>query len=158
MIRCSEFDTPLGTMLAVAHSDELTGLYFLGQKHFPPGEFKPGPATGVLQRVQAQLLDYFDGKRRLFDLPLAPQGSDFQRAVWRQLQAIPSGATTRYGDVAKALGKPTATRAVAAAIGRNPISIVIPCHRVVGANGTLTGYAGGLERKDRLLRLEGAAV
>lgn len=156
MIACSELTTPLGPVLAVANNDQLAGLYFIGQKHFPQTAFKPGAATPLLQRVQQQLLDYFAGKRPGFDLPLAPEGTPFQQAVWAQLLTIPPGDTVSYGAIARALGRPSASRAVAAAIGRNPLCIVVPCHRVVGAGGALTGYAGGLDRKQALLRLEGA--
>jgi methylated-DNA-[protein]-cysteine S-methyltransferase len=156
MISCSEFTTPLGSMLAVARDDQLTGLYFLGQKHFPATPFEPGAATPLLQRTQQQLLDYFAGGRRVFDLPLAPEGTPFQREVWQALLTIPWGGTLSYGAIARGLGRPSASRAVATAIGRNPLCIVIPCHRVIGAGGALTGYAGGLARKQALLELEGA--
>jgi methylated-DNA-[protein]-cysteine S-methyltransferase len=103
-----------------------------------------------------ELDEYFAGTRRSFDLPLDPHGTPFQLAVWEQLRTIPPGTTTTYADVAARVGRPGASRAVGAAIGRNPISIVVPCHRVVGSGGSLTGYAGGIERKTALLRLEGA--
>jgi methylated-DNA-[protein]-cysteine S-methyltransferase len=112
----------------------------------------------VLIEAQAQLADYFAGRRRSFDLPLDFQGTDFQKQVWAALLAIPFGETRSYGDLARAVGKPTAFRAVGAANGRNPISIVAPCHRVIGANGALTGFAGGLEAKRYLLRHEGLEV
>jgi methylated-DNA-[protein]-cysteine S-methyltransferase len=105
-----------------------------------------------------QLREYFAGARREFDLPLAARGSDFQRRVWRELERIPYGAVTSYGVIAAALGQPKASRAVGAANGRNPLSIVVPCHRVIGANGTLTGYGGGLDRKHRLLAIERSAM
>lgn len=104
--------------------------------------------------VRTQLEDYFSGTRRTFDLPLAPAGTAFQRRVWDALQGIPYGQTASYGDVARRIGQPLAAQAVGAANGRNPIAIVIPCHRVVGADGSLTGYAGGVVRKRQLLRLE----
>ena len=110
-----------------------------------------------LRAAARQLAQYLAGTRQAFDLPLdLSGGTPFQQAVWRALLAIPSGATTSYGALARALGSPTAVRAVGAAVGRNPISIVVPCHRVLGAGGALTGYAGGLARKQALLRLEGA--
>lgn len=116
------------------------------------------PAHPVLVEAERQLGQYFAGGRRVFDLPLDFRGTDFQRRVWAQLLAIPFGETRSYGEIACALGRPTATRAVGAANGRNPISIVAPCHRVIGRNGALTGFAGGLEAKQRLLALEGLAL
>ena len=112
----------------------------------------------LLEPVVVQLEEYFDGGRTEFDLPLAPAGTPFQREVWALLQRIPYGATTTYGEMAAQLGNPNASRAVGAANGRNPISIVIPCHRAIGKNGTLTGYAGGLEMKRKLLDLERRVV
>ena len=108
--------------------------------------------------VRKQLEQYFGGERKQFDLPLAANGTDFQRRVWQSLCAIPFGQTTSYGQLAAALGNPNASRAVGLANGKNPIAIVVPCHRVIGANGTLTGYAGGLENKRMLLELEGVEV
>ncbi|WP_305879902.1 methylated-DNA--[protein]-cysteine S-methyltransferase [Simiduia sp. 21SJ11W-1] len=105
-----------------------------------------------------QLAEYFAGRRQEFDLPLAARGTAFQQQVWAALTAVPLGATASYGDIAAGIGKPKAVRAVGAANGRNPIAIVVPCHRVIGANGTLTGYAGGLARKQWLLRHEGVAL
>jgi methylated-DNA-[protein]-cysteine S-methyltransferase len=113
------------------------------------------PAHPVLTAAVRQLGEYFAGARRVFDLPLDFRGTDFQRQVWAQLLAIPFGETRSYGEIALALGRPGASRAVGAANGRNPISIVAPCHRVIGANGALTGFAGGLAAKQRLLVLEG---
>lgn len=109
----------------------------------------------LLTRTAAQLAEYFAGERRSFDLPLDFRGTDFQKSVWAQLLAIPFGETRSYGEIARNLGNPTASRAVGAANGRNPISIIAPCHRVVGASGSLTGFAGGLETKAFLLKLEG---
>jgi len=109
----------------------------------------------VLTRTAAQLAEYFAGERRSFDLPLDFRGTDFQKSVWAQLLAIPFGETRSYGEIARNLGNPTASRAIGAANGRNPISIIAPCHRVVGASGSLTGFAGGLETKAFLLKLEG---
>jgi methylated-DNA-[protein]-cysteine S-methyltransferase len=107
--------------------------------------------------VRAELAEYFAGARQRFDLLLAPGGTPFQRRVWRALAAIPFGATVSYLALAQSLGAPRSVRAVAAAVGRNPISVLIPCHRVIGSDGSLTGYAGGLDRKRKLLALEGAA-
>ena len=110
----------------------------------------------ILIEAEAQLVDYFAGRRRAFDLPLDFTGTDFQKSVWAALLTIPFGETRSYADIARALGRPTAARAVGAANGRNPISIVAPCHRVIGASGALTGFAGGLEAKALLLALEAA--
>lgn len=112
----------------------------------------------VLIETATQLRAYFAGDRRAFDLPLDFHGTDFQKRVWRELLAIPFGETRSYGDLAQRIGSPGASRAVGAANGRNPISIVAPCHRVIGANGSLTGFAGGLEAKHFLLRLEGSLL
>src|SRR6202012_510460 len=111
----------------------------------------------LLAQARAQIEEYFAGTRRDFDLPLAPRGTAFQRSVWHALATIPFGVTTTYGEIAAAVGRPTASRAVGAANGQNPIAIVIPCHRVIGANGTLTGYGGGLPTKEWLVRHERAA-
>ena len=110
----------------------------------------------MLQLAKTQLNEYFAGHRTTFELPLAlDRGTDFQQAVWRALLSVPSGATVTYSELSQRVGKPAAVRAVGGAVGRNPLSIVVPCHRVLGANGALTGYAGGLERKTALLHLEG---
>jgi methylated-DNA-[protein]-cysteine S-methyltransferase len=114
------------------------------------------PTHPHLTRAVAQLNEYFAGRRTAFDLPLDPHGTPFQQQVWEQLLAIPYGETRSYLDLARKLGNPNATRAVGAANGRNPISIIVPCHRVIGSSGKLTGFAGGLEIKERLLNLESA--
>lgn len=150
------YASPLGKMLLAADGDALIGVYFLGQKHFPT-TLPDGDATrpgGVLDRTARQLSDYFQGRRNAFDIPLAPRGTPFQRDVWDALSSIPYGETIAYGELARRIGRPQSVRAVGAAVGRNPITIIIPCHRVVGTNGSLTGYAGGLERKQALLDLE----
>lgn len=108
----------------------------------------------ALPEVTQQLREYFDGERTVFDLPLNPVGTEFQRSVWSEMAAIPYGETLTYGDIAAALGRPSASRAVGTAVGRNPISIVVPCHRVVGSSGKLVGYAGGVDRKEYLLAHE----
>ncbi|MGH8797701.1 MAG: methylated-DNA--[protein]-cysteine S-methyltransferase, partial [Caldimonas sp.] len=110
----------------------------------------------LLTRVGEQLHAYFDGTSKTFDVPLDLQGTPFQRAVWQALLAIEPGTTRSYADIAREIGKPVAMRAVGAAVGKNPVSILVPCHRVIGSNGSLTGYAGGLDRKTALLRLEAA--
>lgn len=127
----------------------MTGLRFCGQE--VPAQ---GPVSPVLAQAAAQLAEYFAGQRQSFTIPLAPRGTPFQQEVWRALCAIPYGQTRSYGQLAAALGRPSASRAVGGACRRNPIWLMIPCHRVVGASGSLTGYAGGLERKKALLALE----
>src|SRR5690606_5230010 len=122
----------------------------------PAGEGWLEGSNAVLVEARRQLEEYFAGKRRDFDLPLSPRGTDFQRSVWTTLAAIPYGRTWSYLDLARRIGKPSATRAVGAANGRNPLPIVLPCHRVIGADGSLTGFGGGLPTKAFLLRLEGS--
>ena len=156
-------DTPLGAMRLVRTANGLAGAWFEGQKHHP-GELPAPelPDDPLLQRAASQLRRYFAGGRSAraghpnssFDLPLDPLGTPFQRAVWAALLRIPTGATCSYGDIARAIGAPQAARAVGAAVGRNPLSLIVPCHRVVGSGGALTGYAGGIERKQALLALE----
>ena len=150
------FQSPLGPMTLAANSQGLCGVWFDGQKHQPePQAWPQYAAHPVLLQAQAQLAEYFAGRRRVFDLPLdLGAGTDFQQTVWRGLLQIAPGTTTAYGELARRIGKPQAVRALGAAVGRNPISIIVPCHRVVGADGALTGYAGGLDRKTALLRLE----
>lgn len=152
-------DSPLGRMLLASDGRALTGLYFVGQKYeaVPPGEGADEPGAAPFAQLRAELSQYFAGERRRFDLPLAPAGTAFQTHVWQALVAIPFGTTVSYFALAQSLGVPRSVRAVAAAVGRNPVSVLIPCHRVIGSDGSLTGYAGGLERKRALLVLEAAA-
>lgn len=153
------WEGPLGTMTLAATTRGLSGVWFDGQRHAPDvSAWRLDPAHPVLQAAADQLSQYFAGQRKVFDLPLDLQaGTVFQQLVWRALLSIAAGATTSYGRLSAAIGKPAAVRAVGAAIGRNPISIIVPCHRVLGASGSLTGYAGGLARKTALLSLEAAA-
>ncbi len=155
LTRCT-FDGPLGTMTLAAHDHGLVGIWFDGQQHQPdPSVWAVNPHHPVLTRTMAQLREYFSGQRQVFDLPLDLNGgTDFQQQVWRALLEIPSGQTVSYGAISQRIGRPRAVRAVGAAIGRNPLSILVPCHRIVGTNGALTGYAGGLDRKTALLQLE----
>ena len=147
-------DSPVGPLTLVAHDGVLSGLYMTGQRHRPAddsfGPEDPSPFGDVV----VQLAEYFAGTRTAFDLPLDLIGTPFQRTVWQALAEIPYGETVTYGELAQRLGRPSAARAVGLANGRNPIGIIVPCHRVVGANGDLTGYGGGLERKRRLLDFE----
>ncbi|SIO84292.1 methylated-DNA--[protein]-cysteine S-methyltransferase [Nocardiopsis sp. JB363] len=154
-IRYTTMDSPLGELLLFGDGEALAGV------STPP---KDGSPHRVAERwvadrapfaeVRRQLAAYFAGELREFDLPLAPAGTPWQLRVWRALTTIPYGETAGYGELAEELGRPTASRALGAANGRNPISVIVPCHRVIGANGSLTGYAGGLERKKKLLNLE----
>jgi methylated-DNA-[protein]-cysteine S-methyltransferase len=153
-------ESPVGPLTLVGSGGSLTGLYMDAQRHAPaPASFgAPGdPASPPFAAAARQLADYFAGRLTVFDLPLALVGTPFQREVWAALRTIPYGATVTYGDLAAELGRPSASRAVGLANGRNPASIVVPCHRVVGSDGSLTGYGGGLDRKRYLLDLERAA-
>ena len=158
------FASPLGPVTLAATARGLAGLWFAGQRHLPAQLAQPAAAPAwthsdnhvVLQQAAAQLTQYFAGERCHFDLPLdVSGGTAFQQTVWQALLLIEPGHTCTYSAVSQHIGNPAAVRAVGAAIGRNPISIVLPCHRVLGANGQLTGYAGGLARKQALLKLEG---
>lgn len=143
------WNSPLGPICLTQEGDSLASLQFCGA--IPAGIAGPTP---LLAEAQRQLEGYFAGARTDFDLPLAPRGTPFQQEVWAALQEIPYGETRTYQQIAEAVGRPKASRAVGGACHRNPIGIIIPCHRVVGASGSLTGYAGGLDRKAALLALE----
>ena len=157
----TRYVSPLGPVTIAASNQGLAGLWFEGQRHLPieltgPAVWALAPDHPVLLQASRQLADYFAGHRQVFDLPLdLNYGTPFQQAVWQALLAIPLGKTFSYGAISSQIGKPAAVRAVGAAIGRNPVSIIVPCHRVVGGTGLLTGYAGGLDRKTALLKLEG---
>jgi len=149
--------SPIGPLTIVARQGAITGLYMDAQRHAPlPESFGPAadPAQEPFATAAAQLSAYFAGQLTEFDLPLSPAATAFQERVWAGLRAIPYGETVSYGELARRLGSPAASRAVGLANGRNPIAIVIPCHRVIGADGSMTGYGGGLERKQFLLALE----
>jgi methylated-DNA-[protein]-cysteine S-methyltransferase len=149
--------SPVGALTLVASEKGLAAILWENDdpRRVPLSGMEDDDAHPVLAEVERQLADYFAGRRRAFDLPLDFRGTDFQKAVWAALLAIPFGETRSYADIARAVGRPAAVRAVGAANGRNPISIVAPCHRVIGSNGTLTGFAGGLPAKRHLLGLEG---
>lgn len=176
-LQCQLTDSPLGA-IALASSDRgLAGAWFVGQKHFPanwpesaagtpgalavapnPPDGAPPPAYQWLAMAVEQLVRYFDGKLSTFTVPVdLSSGTVFQQAVWQMLRDIAHGTSRSYGDIAHAIGRPGASRAIGHAVGRNPISVIVPCHRVLGANGQLTGYAGGLDRKRALLALESGA-
>lgn len=155
--RC--INTPLGEVRLARTPEGLAGLWFEGQQHSPDASlWITDDSDALLREAEQQLREYLEGRRALFSLPLdLSHGTPFQQAVWRSLLGIARGQTTRYGALAAQIGLPSASRAVGAAVGRNPLSVIVPCHRVIGADGGLTGYAGGLPRKLRLLTLEGAA-
>ena len=158
VIYTSHIDTPLGGITMAATDRGLAGVWFDQQRHWPDTSgWITRDDHPALVEAATQLRDYFAGKRERFDMKLdLSHGTAFQQSVWHQLLAIPAGATTSYGKLSMNVGNPAAVRAVGAAVGRNPISVIVPCHRVLGADGSLTGYAGGLERKTALLELEGA--
>ncbi|MEO6085332.1 MAG: methylated-DNA--[protein]-cysteine S-methyltransferase [Umezawaea sp.] len=147
-------DSPVGPLTLVSAGEGLSGLYMAEQRHRPApetfGEPDPVPFAAAIE----QLGEYFDGGRTEFDLPLSLRGTPFQRSVWGELTKIPYGETISYGELAARLGNPAASRAVGLANGKNPVGIVVPCHRVVGSTGDLTGYGGGIERKRHLLAFE----
>ena len=153
--RHRRWESPIGVYLLVVDEEgRLAGVYRDGQRHLPDDAALGERDDTVAEEVVEQLAEYFAGERREFDLELAPRGTEFQREVWAALRAIAYGETTTYGELARLIGRPQASRAVGAATGRNPWSIIVPCHRLVGGNGSLTGYAGGLEAKEFLLELE----
>jgi methylated-DNA-[protein]-cysteine S-methyltransferase len=151
--------SPLGEVLLAASEQGLAGVWFVqGQQHMPDtSAWQTNEAHPTLKTAAQQLTEYFSGQRHTFDVPIhSAWGTPFQRAVWQALQRIPYGHTSTYGEIARAIGNANAVRAVGAAIGQNPHTIIVPCHRVVGANGSLTGFAGGLDRKTFLLAHENA--
>lgn len=149
------FTSPVGKLHIKASDEALVSISFVNEKTVELSQDIP---NGIIEHTIRQLQEYFDGSRKVFDLPLLPEGTDFQRRVWKALQEIPYGQTTTYSRLSDKLGDPKAIRAVGRANGQNPIPIVIPCHRVIGANNSLTGYAGGIERKRWLLQHEGALL
>jgi methylated-DNA-[protein]-cysteine S-methyltransferase len=152
------FDSPIGELLALGDGRALHGLYMQGGRTAIAVQPDWEEADEPFADVRAQLADYFAGRRTDFDLPLAMTGSPFQRRVWRALRDIPYGETISYGELARRIGIPSASRAVGVANGHNPIAVIVPCHRVIGADGSLTGYGGGLDRKRRLLELEAGVL
>jgi len=150
------FESPVGPLLLMSDGHALTGLHTESDKYRPKigADWVDDPDAEPFEVAREQLRRYFDGGLTEFDLPLNPQGTEFQRAVWRQLCGIPFGATISYAELASRVGNPKASRAVGMANSRNPISIIVPCHRVIGADNSLTGYAGGLDRKRSLLEHE----
>ena len=155
MLAYDQFETPQGTMLATATDNGLAGVYFKGQKHFPKQrDWRRDARHPVLRQAKRELAEYFAGRRKRFDVALDPRGSVFQRSIWKAISKVGFGRTLTYGELAQRAGHPGSARAAGAATGRNPLSVIVPCHRIMGANGSLTGYAGGLSRKRALLELE----
>jgi methylated-DNA-[protein]-cysteine S-methyltransferase len=154
----TEIDSPVGELLLVGDGCTLSRLSFQGARR--PVAINPSweRCDGAFENATGQLTEYFDRDRRTFDLPLELAGNPFERRVWAALRKIPYGETVSYGQIAAQIGQPSAARAVGLANGRNPVALVVPCHRVIGANGSLTGYGGGLERKQFLLDLEAGVL
>ena len=150
------YDSPHGQMLLAASDAGIAGVYFDGQKHFPKKaeQWRRDGRHPLLKQAKRELAEYFAGGRRRFEVALAPEGTSFQRAVWRAISTVGFGETISYGELARRAGYRGSARAAGAATGRNPIGIIVPCHRIVGSDGSLTGYAGGLGRKRALLALE----
>ena len=154
------YESPHGRILLVASDAGLTGVYFDGQKYHPrlDAAWRPDGGNAVLRQAKRELTEYFGGARKCFEIALAPEGTPFQCRVWTAISSVDFGATITYGELARRAGAPGSARAAGAATGRNPIGIIVPCHRILGSNGSLTGYAGGLAKKRALLALEGASV
>jgi methylated-DNA-[protein]-cysteine S-methyltransferase len=157
MIKFTTMPSPVGELTLTADGDALTGVWFANHRGESPRrpEWIRDDDMPVLKAARRELTEYFAGKRSRFDVKLKPEGTAFQQAVWRQLLKVGFGKTSTYGTLAAAIGKANASRAVGAAVGANPISIIVPCHRIIGRDGSLTGFGGGLDRKAKLLRLEG---
>jgi methylated-DNA-[protein]-cysteine S-methyltransferase len=156
-MRCYDFyDSPHGQMLLVAREEGLCGVYFEGQKYYPQleTEWRHDARHAPLRQAKRELAEYFHDGRKRFETALAPEGTAFQRVIWQAIATVDFGTTITYAELAKRAGVPGSARAAGAATGRNPLTIIVPCHRIVGANGALTGYAGGLPRKRALLALE----
>ena len=154
VLKCS-FDSPLGPLTAAAEDEKIVGLWFAGQKYFPATEMKEGDCRS-LAAVREWMGAYFRGEKPpAGDITLDLRGTEFRRRVWAELVKIPYGKTVTYGDIASRMGLKNGARAVGGAVGHNPVSVIVPCHRVMGAGGTVTGYAGGVERKIELLKIEG---
>lgn len=157
MIRYTQFESPLGTMVAAADEHALFRIDFIDAKYLKAigDDWTRDDAWPVLAACRTQLAEYFAGERARFELALAPRGTEFQQRVWKQIARVPWGETITYAELARRAEAEGSARAAGAATGRNPIAIIVPCHRIVGADGSLTGYAGGLHRKTGLLELEG---
>jgi len=156
MFSYDHFTSPQGRMLLVADDKALTAVCFVGQKYAPrvAADWKRDGAHALLRQAKRELAEYFAGKRTRFSVKLAPHGTPFQRSVWKAIASVGFGKTIAYAELARRAGRPGSARAAGAATGRNPIGVIVPCHRIVGSNGSLTGYAGGLAKKRALLALE----
>jgi methylated-DNA-[protein]-cysteine S-methyltransferase len=150
------YESPQGKMLLVADGEALCGAYFDGQKYLPQvaSQWRRDAQHATLRQAKRELAEYFAGKRKRFEVALAPEGTPFQRSVWKAISTVGFGRTVSYAELAQRAGCPGSARAAGAATGRNPIGIIVPCHRILGSDGSLTGYAGGLDRKRALLALE----
>jgi methylated-DNA-[protein]-cysteine S-methyltransferase len=151
-------DSPVGKLLLLASDTALTGLYFADYPHAPLVQKDWLPGGAILESAAQQLREYFAGERTAFDLPLQPEGTEFQKQVWQAVYTIPHGQRRSYKEIATSIGRPTAARAVGTAIGQNPICVIGPCHRVVTSSGKLGGYAGGVAYKTKLLQLEARSL
>lgn len=152
------FSSPFGEIIISTNGTHITSFHFLGQRYFEniQAEWKEDTNHPLLLKAKKQLQEYFAQERREFDLPLLAEGTPFQKQVWQEVAKIPYGLLTTYRTIAEKIGNPKAVRAVGTAIGKNPLCIIVPCHRVVSTQGTMAGYAGGIERKEKLLNLEGS--
>ena len=150
----TDYTSPLGEMLIAGDGEAICGVWFYDQKHFPSTDFIKNDDLTIFKQVKVWLDDYFKGLNPEITFKLKPHGSEFRLKVWRVLSQIPYGETLTYGEIAAMISPTMSARAVGGAVGHNPISILIPCHRVMGANGKMTGYAGGIKRKIKLLQLE----
>jgi methylated-DNA-[protein]-cysteine S-methyltransferase len=160
-MRCYDFyESPYGQMLLVAADEGLSGVYFDGQKYLPTvaSQWRREAQHAPLRQAKRELAEYFAGERKRFELELAPEGTPFQRSVWKAISTVSFGQTVTYAELARRAGHPGSARAAGAATGRNPIGVIVPCHRIVGADGSLTGYAGGLDVKRALLALESGNI
>ena len=153
------YDSPHGRMLLTADDKAITSVSFIGQKYAPraQGDWQRDARHAPIRQAKRELAEYFGGRRRRFSVKLAPHGTPFQRAVWKAIAKVAFGKTIAYAELARRAGRPRSARAAGAATGRNPIGVIVPCHRIVGSNGSLTGYAGGLAKKRALLALEARA-
>ena len=151
------YTSPMGRMLIVAADEGLRGLYFIDQKYYREveGDWTRAPKHPVVRQTTREMQEYFAGTRKVFDVSIAPEGTPFQASIWKAISSVKYGDSITYSELARRAGHPDAIRAAGTATGRNPITIIVPCHRIVGSDGSLTGYAGGLDRKRALQELEG---
>ena len=155
MYYSTDYESPLGRMLIASDGEAICGAWFYGQKHFPSTDFIVNDDLAIFRKAKFWLDDYFKGKNPKVDFKLKAQGSQFRQRVWKILSEIPYGETRTYGEIASMISPTMSAQAVGGAVGHNPISIIVPCHRVLGKDGKLTGYAAGIDRKIALLKLEG---